>query len=181
VANTSGVRSENPPDASERKERASIWMKPGVKSAMQRLAKQDGDSFSGACADALEVFARAKIHDQEEALFEPRMRKMMRQEIRASDNRHIYFEMRNAIAAEQTRILTTDLYKRQLQKEGMPLKEINKKLDDAYNMARINVLRKTKSPQLKNLLAQWWRLTEDQPEGRQEGTTREEEAGTGKP
>lgn len=32
---------------------------------------------------------------------------MMRREIRASDNRHIYFEMRNAIAAEQTRILTT--------------------------------------------------------------------------
>jgi hypothetical protein len=105
------------------------------------------------------------------------------------------FEMRNAIAAEQTRILTTDLYKRQLLKEGMPLKEINKKLDDAYNMARTNVLRKTKSPQLKNLLVQWWRLTEDwtsdgqdlpasqsgQAESREEGNAHEEEAGTGTP
>jgi hypothetical protein len=123
------------------------------------------------------------------------MRKMMRREIRASDNRHIYFEMRNAIAAEQTRILTTDLYKRQLLKEGTALKEINKKLDDAYNMARANVLRKTKSPQLKNLLAEWWRVTEDwtsntqdlpdrqagQAESREEGTTREEEAGKAKP
>jgi hypothetical protein len=156
-------------------------MKPGVKSAMQRLAKQDGDSFSGACADALEVFARAKIHDQEEALFEPRMRTMMRREIRASDNRHIYFEMRNAIAAEQTRILTTDLYKRQLLTEGMPLKEINKKLDDAYTMARTNVLRKTTSPQLRNLLDAWWRSTEEQEGDGHVGTTAQREGGTGTP
>jgi hypothetical protein len=54
-------------------------------------------------------------------------------------------------------------------------------------MARTNVLRKTKSPLLKNLLAEWWRLTEDwasdrqdQAEGREEGNAREEEAGTGK-
>ena len=83
-------------------------------------------------ATGLEVYARAKIHEQEETLFEPRMQAMLRREIRASDNRHIYFEMRNAIAAEQTRILTADLYKRQLQKEGVPLKEIEEKLDQAY-------------------------------------------------
>ena len=60
----------------------------------------------------LEVYARAKIRDQEETLFEPRMHAMMRREIRASDNRHVPFEIKNAIAAEQTRILTADLYKR---------------------------------------------------------------------
>ena len=144
---------------------------------MQRLAEQDGLSFSAACANALEVFARAKIHDQEETLFEPRMQAMLRREIHASDNRHIYFEMRNAIAAEQTRIMTTDLYKRQLQKEGMSLKEINKKLDDIYNMARTNILRKTKSPILKNLLDEWWRSTEDQAESRAVGNTDAEEVG----
>jgi hypothetical protein len=161
-------------------------MKPGVKLTLRQLAKDANMSFSAACAKGLEVFARAKIRDQEETLFEPRMQAMMRREIRASDNRHIYFEMRNAIAAEQTRILTTDLYKRLLQKEGVPLKEINKKLDDAYTMARTNVLRKTKSPQLKNLLSEWWRLTEDwtsdrqdQAEGREEEKADEGEAVTG--
>jgi hypothetical protein len=138
-------------------------MKPGVKSAMQRLAKQDALSFSGACADALEVFARAKIHDQEETLFEPRMRKMMRREIRASDNRHVPFEIKNAIAAEQTRILTADLYKRLLLKEGIPLKEINAKLDAAYNLARANIF-KTKTPKFKALLAEWKRIYEDLPD-----------------
>jgi hypothetical protein len=162
-------------------------MKPGVKLTLRQLAKKANMSFSATCAEGLEVFARAKIRDQEETLFEPRMRSMMRREIRSSDNRHIYFEMRNAIAAEQTRILTTDLYKRQLQKEGVPLKEINKKLDDASNMARTNILRKTKTPQLKNLLDAWWRCTEDwtsdrqdQAEGRGEGNAGEE-AGTAKP
>jgi hypothetical protein len=154
---------------------------------MQRLAKQDGLSFSGACADALEVFARAKIHDQEETLFEPRMQAMMRREIRASDNRHVPFEIKNAMASEQTRILITDLYKRLLQKEGMSLKVINKKLDDTYNMARTNVLN-TRTPKLKNLLAEWWQATDDlsadrqdQAEDRGEGRIPKGEAGTGIP
>jgi hypothetical protein len=69
-----------------------------------RQAKLDDVSFSAVCDLGLEVYARQTIHEQEEAIFEPRMRTMMRQEIRASDNRHIYFEIRNAIAAEQTRI-----------------------------------------------------------------------------
>jgi hypothetical protein len=89
-------------------------------------------SFSATCAEGLEVFARAKIRDQEETLFEPRMQAMLRREVRASDDRHVPFEIKNAIAAEQTRILTTDLYKRQLLKEGVPINEINKKLDAAY-------------------------------------------------
>jgi hypothetical protein len=187
VANTGGVRSENPDDASERKEHTSIWIKPVVKSAMLRLAKQNGDSFSGACADALEVFARAKIHDQEEALFEPRMRKMMRREIRSSDNRHVPFEIKNTIAAEQTRILITDMYKRMLLKEGLPLKAINKKLDDTYNMARTNVLN-TKTPKFQTLVSEYWQATEDQASDRQDpaGGSRTEsastrEAGTGNP
>ena len=105
---------------------------------------------------------------------------MLRREIRASDKRHLYFEMCNAIAAEQTRILTTDLYKRQLQKEGKTLKEINTKLDNAYTMARDNILRKAKTPQLKNLFDAWWRATDEQEEeGRRAEATGEREAGTG--
>src|SRR4029450_9551811 len=104
----------------------------------------------------------------------PRMQAMMRQEIRTSDKRHLYFEMCNAIASEQTRVYTADLYKRVLLKEGIPLKEINKKLDNAYTMARNNILRKAKTPQLKNLFDAWWQSTENMAESTGE-------AGTGKP
>ena len=151
-----------------------LRVRPGVRTALERIAKDDEVSLSEASATGLEVYARAKIHDQEETLFEPRMQAMMRREIRSSDNRHVPFEIKNAIAAEQTRILTADLYKRQLLKEGVPLKEINKKLDNAYTMARDNILRKAKTPQLKNLFDAWWQSTEDLPDGTGE-------TGTGKP
>jgi hypothetical protein len=188
LVDTVSDRSQNSTDALRRSARMTLRVRPGVRTALERIADSDGISLSEASATGLEVYARAKIHEQEETLFEPRMQAMMRREIRASDNRHMPFEIKNAIAAEQTRILTADLYKRQLLKEGVPLKEINKKLDVAYNMARTNVLRKSKSPQLKNLLDAWWRSTDDQAsdrqdqaEDREEGNAREEEAGIGKP
>jgi hypothetical protein len=180
LSDTAGDRSQNDHLGRESKEHTSIWMRPGVKVAMQQLAKDTKVSFSSACAKGLEVYARAKIRDQEETLFEPRMQAMMRREIRASDNRHVPFEIKNAITAEQTRILFADLYKRQLLKEGIPLKEINKKLDNAYNLARTNVLN-TRTPKFKTLVAQWWQATEDQADGGEGENTRTGEAGTGKP
>jgi len=162
-------------------------MKPGVKLTLRQLAKDAKMSFSAACAEGLEVFARAKIRDQEATLFEPRMQAMMRREIRSSDNRHVPFEIKNAIAAEQTRILIIDLYKRVLRKEGIALKEMNKKLDDTYNMARTNVFN-TRTPKFQTLVAQYWQATENQASDRQEpaGGRQPEsaptrEAGTGTP
>jgi hypothetical protein len=158
-----------------------LRVRPGVRTALERIARDGNVSLSEASATGLEVYARAKIHDQEETLFEPRMQAMMRREIRASDKRHLYFEMCNAIASEQTRVYTADLYKRVLLKEGVPLKEINKKLDNAYNMARDNILRKSKTPQLKNLFDAWWRSTEEQTGGSTSEPAGNREAGTGKP
>jgi hypothetical protein len=155
-----------------------LRVRPGVKTTLERIAHDDNISLSEASATGLEVYARAKIHDQEETLFEPRMQAMMRREIRSSDNRHVPFEIKNAIAAEQTRILTADLYKRLLLKEGVALKKINEKLDAAHNLARANVLN-TKTPQFKNLLREWWQTTEGETEGRGEERTPKGEAGTG--
>jgi hypothetical protein len=165
VLDSGSVRSQNHSDAKEHLVKGAVWMRPGVKEALESLADQTGLSFSATAAKGLEIYARAKIKDQQEELFQPQMQAMMRREIRTSDKRHLYFEMCNAVAAEQTRILTTDLYKRQLLKEGIALKEINKKLDNAYNMARTNILRKSKTPQLKNLFDAWWQSTEDLPDG----------------
>jgi hypothetical protein len=165
VSDTGSARSQNSTDWLKRSSRMTLRVRPGVRTALERIAKDDEVSLSETSATGLEVYARAKIHDQEESLFEPRMQAMIRREIRTSDKRHLYFEMCNAVAAEQTRILTTDLYKRQLLKEGVALKEINKKLDNAYTMARNNILRKTKAPQLKNLLDAWWQSTENLPDG----------------
>jgi hypothetical protein len=172
LQDATAARVQNHHVANERKVRGSIWMRPGVKSALRRLADQDNLSFSEMCATALEVFARWKIHKQEEALFEPRFRHIVREENRTLGNRLVFFAMRNAIAAEQTRILTTDLYKRQLLKEGISQQQIEQKVDQAYDLARSNVLKKT--PQLTALLDTWWRDAETSEGG-------EGEAGKGKP
>ena len=183
VSDTVSARSPESDDALRRSARLTLRVRPGVKTALERIAKDDKISLSEASATGLEVYARAKIHEQEETLFEPRMQAMLRREVRASDNRHVPFEIKNAIAAEQTRILTTDLYKRQLLKEGVPLKEINAKLDAAYTMARSNVLN-TRTPKFKNLVAAYWQRTEDQTVDRKDQTEEGSvagEAGTGTP
>jgi hypothetical protein len=180
LSDTGSPRSQIDSDAKERLVKGAVWMKPGVNLTLRQLAKSAHMSFSATCAEGLEVFARAKLRDQEETLFEPRMQAIMRREIRTSDKRHVPFEIKNAIAAEQTRILTADLYKRVLLKEGIPVKEINAKLDQAYNLARQNVL-KTKTPKFKALLAQWWHTAEDLSADRQDLPDRTGEAGIGKP
>jgi hypothetical protein len=154
-------------------------MRPVVKEVMEFLADQTGLSFSATCAQGLEIYARAKIQDQQEELFEPKMRVMMRREIRSSDDRHMPFEIKNAVAAEQTRILFTDLYKRLLLKEGIPLKEIYKKIDNAHDMAERNVLN-IKTPKFKSLIGKYWQVTDGETGERQGENTGTQEAGTGK-
>jgi hypothetical protein len=148
-----------------------------VKTALAVIAEKDGVSLSETSATGLEVFARAKIHDQEKALFEPRMRAMMRREIRASDERHIYFEMRNAIASEQTRSIVTDLYKRLLTKEGYSQEQISVKMRKHYQQSRINVLKKT--PQLTSMLEEYWQRTDDQADWQAHGEEARESKGSG--
>jgi hypothetical protein len=177
VSDTGSARSQNSIDWLKRSARLTLRVRPGVKTALERLAAEDEISLSKTAATGLEIFARAKIHEQEETLFEPRMRSMLRREIRSSDNRHVPFEIENAIASEQTRILFTDLYKRQLTKEGVPLKEINKKLDQAYHMARANVLN-TRTTRRKNQVAQYWEAIDAQESNRQDHQVDSREAGT---
>jgi len=148
------VSSARASDGLKRTERLTLRVRPGVKSTLQRLATKDKISLSEASANGLEDFARAKIHEQEETLFEPRMHAMLRREIRASDDRRVPFEIRTAIAAEHTRLIEADLYARQLRREGVPLPAIKEKLKSMYRQARANVLKKT--PQMQTILAQWW-------------------------
>jgi hypothetical protein len=178
VSDTGSARSQKSVDWLKRTERLTLRVRPGVKSALLRLAKDDKVSLSEASATGLEVYARAAIHDQEETLFEPRMQAMMRREIRSSDDRHLPFEIRNAIASEQTRSIVTDLYKRLLAKEGLSQEQIAVKLRKHYHQARINIFKKT--PQLQSMLAEYWQTTDEQAADRQAtGEEADEPSGRG--
>jgi hypothetical protein len=120
---------------------------------MERQAKEEGIYLSEVGAKACAAWVRNSIQQQQDDLFEPRLRHMMREEIQALGERLVFFEMRNAFASEQTRIITTDLYKRQLQKEGVTKEKFYELMDASDEMARKNITQK--SPKFKSILVQW--------------------------
>ena len=110
-------------------------------------------SISTAIRDLLKQILQQKFEQIHAAQLPTLIMKAVFRAFRALSNRFVYFGMRNAIAAEQTRILTIDLYKRQLAKDGVPAQKIAEKLDESKHMARKTVL--TMTPQLKKLIAEW--------------------------
>jgi hypothetical protein len=132
---------------------STFWIDPRVRAEMMRQAEEMGISFSEVGARACAAWVRYTIQQQQDDLFEPRLRHMMREEIKAIGERLVFFEMRNAFASEQTRIITTDLYKRQLQKEGVTREKFYELLDKSDAMAHKNITQK--SPKFTGMLADW--------------------------
>jgi len=167
----------NSDDWLKRSSRLTLRVRPGVKTAIARIAHDDEVSLSEASDTALAFYARARIHDQEETLFVPRMQAMMRREIRSSDDRHLPFEIRNAIAAEQTRMIVADLYQRLLAREGLSQEQIRQKLRKQYTQARINIFKIT--PQMTAMLAEYWQRIDDQADQQVQGAQAHEPSGRG--
>jgi hypothetical protein len=126
-------------------------------------------SISTAIRDLLKEILQLKFEKRQAAQLPTIIMKAVFRAFRALSNRFVYFGMRNAIAAEQTRILTIDLYKRQLTKDGVPAQKIQEKLDESKQSARKTVL--TMTPQLKKLIAEWEALFPfEESVGGEEGT-----------
>jgi hypothetical protein len=148
-----GVRSQSRSATPVKLVHSTFWIDPRVRAEMVRQAQGMGISFSEVGAKACAAWVRYTIQKQQDDLFEPRLRHMMREEIQALGERLVFFEMRNAFASEQTRILTTDLYKRQLKKEGMSEEKFYDLMDKSDEMARKNITQK--SPKFNGILAEW--------------------------
>jgi hypothetical protein len=128
-------------------------------------------SLSTAIRDLLKEILQQKFEKARAATLPTIIMKAVFKAIRSLSNRLVYFAIRNTIAAEQTRILTIDLYRRQLQKDGVPAGKIQEKIDQSSQMARKNVL--TMTPQLKKLIAEWEALFPiEEPNGGEEGKAR---------
>jgi hypothetical protein len=148
-----GVRSQSRTPTPVKLVHSTFWIDPRVRAEMQRQATEEGISVSEVGAKACAAWVRNSIREQQDDLFEPRLRHMMRQEIQTLGERLVFFEMRNAFASEQTRILTIDLYKRQLQKEGVTQEKMYELIDQSDKMAQQNITHR--SPKFKGLLLQW--------------------------
>jgi hypothetical protein len=150
---SNGDRSPSRAPAPVRLVHCTFWIDPRVRAEMERQAKEEGIYLSEVGAKACAAWVRNSIQQQQDDLFEPRLRHMMRDEIQAIGERLVFFEMRNAFASEQTRIITIDLYKRQLQKEGVSREKFYELLDKSDEMARKNITQK--SPKFTGMLADW--------------------------
>jgi hypothetical protein len=145
-----------------------VWMKQPVYEEVQRIAENAQLSLSRLGATALEEWIHQRIHRQQEALFYPKLRQIIREERQASENRIIFFLMRIAFAAEQSRILITNVLHRMLRFLIKEPKEVEQTftalVDQSNKMAKRNIILKT--PQLKSLLEEW---EVSFPERREEG------------
>jgi hypothetical protein len=120
-------------------------------------------SLSQVGKTGLGQWAHQRLHDQHEALLYPVIRQLIRDELRAFGNRIAFFLMRIAFAAEQTRILVTNILDRMLKTSGVEPQIFNSLVDQSSKMARRNII--ARSPQIKSLMDEWFAsLPDDQAE-----------------
>jgi hypothetical protein len=74
-------------------------------------------------------------------------------------NRIIFFLMRIAFAAEQARILITNVLHRMLSRMGIPNDKFNEIIDKSNKIARRNII--TRAPEIKTLIEEWEASHED--------------------
>jgi hypothetical protein len=146
---------------------STIWLDPRVRAELEREAKARGISFSQMGAIACRDWVRYDIHRQQTTLFEAKQRHIIREEIQRLKDSLIPFEIKNARASEQTRIVMANVYKRFLKDDGVTQQRFYEILDEIDIMADNNI--KQRSPKFSRLVNEWEEAgTARQPAGKEE-------------
>src|SRR6266702_769274 len=124
-----------------------LWVKPVVKTELQRIAERDGLSVSATGGAFLEKAMQTNIDMQYGALFQPIMEQAIRKHMRSYSSRIAVLLVRSLFASEQTRSLATNMLGRHPGVTQPILEEI---LNGSSQAAKRNITRIT--PQLADLL-----------------------------
>jgi len=124
-----------------------LWVKPVVKTELQRIAERDGLSVSATGGAFLERAMQANVDMQYGALFQPIMEQAIRKHMRSYSSRIAVLLVRSLFASEQTRSLATNMLGRHPGVTQPVLEEI---LNGSSQAAKRNITRIT--PQLADLL-----------------------------
>jgi hypothetical protein len=156
--NTSPARSQNRPTANRKTVHLTLWVKPVVKSELERIAQREGVSVSRAGGALLEQALQQHIDMQYGALLQPIIEQAIAKHMRAISTRLAWLLVRVAFDAGQTRSLVTNMLGRQ---PGVSEAELTKVLDGSSKTAKGNITRKT--PQLAELMeaVEQWIATEE--------------------
>lgn len=138
----------------------SFWLPPWLREEIERIAACEHLPLSQVGAIGLGEWVRERLHKQHEDTLYPVLRQLIRDELRAFGNRIIFFLMRIAFAAEQSRILITNVLHKICMQMGLPIDKFNKLVDESNKKARRNII--AGSPQIKSLMEEWQQSSADQ-------------------
>jgi protein-disulfide isomerase-like protein with CxxC motif len=139
-----------------------LHVDPLLKAEIQRIAEAEGLSVSQVGATGLGEWVHQRLHDHHEALLYPVLRQLIRDELRAFGNRIVFFLIRIAFAAEQSRILITNVLHKLTIQMGVPIDKFNELVDKSNKMARRNII--ARSPEIKKLMQEWEASRDDEKE-----------------
>jgi hypothetical protein len=147
-------RSQNKATPKRKTIHLTLWVKPIVKTELQRLAGQEGLSVSSVGAAFLEKAMQTNLDLQYGALLQPVIREAITKQMRSMSTRLAFLLVRVAFASEQTRSLATNILGRQ---QGVTPSVLNEILDGSSKAAKGKITHRT--PQLEELIAeveQWF-------------------------
>src|SRR6266571_2652287 len=144
---TDTSRSQNRPSPKRKTVQITLWVKPVVKTELQRIAERDGLSVSATGGAFLERAMQANVDMQYGALFQPIMEQAIRKHMRSYSSRIAWLLVRVACDSGQTRSLATNMLGRHPGVTQPVLEEI---LNGSSQAAKRNITRIT--PQLADLL-----------------------------
>jgi hypothetical protein len=130
-----------------------IWVDPPEKHELQRFAESEGLSLSETGRAILLDGLQQKLRLEREALAEPLMRKIIREEVIPVLNRSVFFQARDAYESGLTRRIVTDILGKQ---KDMDQPKLEEKIAEYSEDTRKYLFRRT--PQLTSIfetLKQW--------------------------
>jgi hypothetical protein len=160
-ANGGGARALNTKSAQIQKTKtgrtkrihSTFHIEPGVRFEMERIAKDQGLSFSEVCNVACRFYANATIEKQHAETLKDVIRQIVREELEVFGHRIIDFLMRIALSAEQAKLLSTNILKFVLKLAGVDQKAYVTLVDESGKIAKRNIRANTQ--QVKSLVEDW--------------------------
>jgi hypothetical protein len=111
--NNDTPRSQNKRTPKRKTIHLTLWVKPVVKTELERLAEQEGLSVSSVGTGFLEKAMQTSLDMQYGALLQPIIREAITKQMRSMSTRLAFLLVRVAFASEQTRALATNILGRQ--------------------------------------------------------------------
>jgi hypothetical protein len=149
--NTKAPRAKNTSTPKRKTEQLTLWVEPIVKRGIQRIATEEGLTLSKAGAALMKQALQHHVDMHYHALLDPIIKTAIQKHITSGFNRLAFLLVRIAFAAEQTRVIDTNILTRLQDMPVMTEEKFQDILTMSQKAAKGNIVRT--SPELRELVA----------------------------